>query len=235
MASKKNEQKALVKANKVLEGEILPPESKDAPKVDAPVGPTAEEHKAIDTSVRAKIAQYLEGKQSAHLAVIEALGWAAKHGDAHYMNVILDLLGGFNERPTADAENLRLWTGRKTAFEGPDGKPVTWMGFNTKATETKKAGFYVKSGVTAQFGRALFDELALKQGPRFMDRVAKAAKPADLETLLKLIAKFPDTVGSKEKKVVEAGSVPLPESLKRKLMEAAGEATTYASKITKAA
>lgn len=234
MASKKPG-KALVPAGKILEGEILPPESKPAPEVSAPVGPTAEEHKAIDTSVRAKIAHYLEGKQSAHLAVIEALGWAAKHGDAHYMNVILDLLGGFNERPTADAENLRLWTGRKTAFEGADGKLVTWMGYNTKATETKKAGFYVKSGVTAQFGRALFNELDLKQGDRFMDRVAKAAKPADLETLLKLIARFPDTVGSKEKKVVEAGSVPLPESLKRKLMEAAGEATTYASKITKAA
>lgn len=227
MAGKKSN-KALVPAETVLEGEILPPETVT---VEAPVGPTAEEHKATESSIRAKIAHYLEGKQSAHLAVIEGVMWAAKHGDAKYINLAFDLLGGFEERPSADADRLRMWCGKVTSFTNAQGKVQTWLGFNQKASDTKKAGFYVKSGLEPFAARLAMNETDLKQGPRFMDTQNKSPKPYGLEELLKAIAKFSDTVNSKEKKVVEAGSVPLPESLKRKLLEASAEATLMSAHI----
>jgi len=227
MAGKSNK-KALVPAEKPLDGEILPPVDKVEAKVNEP---TAEMHSAIDKAIRDGFAAYFAGKQAAHLSAVAAIMWAAKYGDARYLNVGFDLCGGFGEKPTADAENLRSWAGRISTYTGSDGKEAKWLGFNTKATEGRKAGFFVKSGLAPAAAREAMDELSLKQGPRFMDNIAKMSKPLSLEDVLRLISKFPDTVKSKEKKVVESGSVPLPASLVAKLMEASAEATMLSAHV----
>ncbi len=216
--------KALVPAETVLEGEIITPETVNA-------GPTKEMHSAIETSIRTKLAQYLAGKDAAHLAVIEAIMWAAKHGEAQYLNVAFDVLGGFDEKPSADAENLRSRRGKASAFTTADDKETTWLGYNQKASEGKKKGFFVKSGLQFAEARKNMDELALKQGPRFMDRIPKLSKPLTMEDVLRLAAKFSETVDNKEKKVIETGATPLPASFKAMLADVSSEAIKLSGQL----
>jgi len=195
--------------------------------VELVVEATAEERAAINTSIHTKIAAYLAGKTEAHLAVIEAVMWAAKYGDAHYINVAYELLGGFVEKPTADAQNLRVWCGVVSTYVGSDGKEAKWLGFNTKASEGKKAGFFVKSGLLPLAARNAMNETVLREGPRFMDRVAKSGNAMTIERLLAEVARMAETIDKKEKKVIESGedkSLPIPDSLLSKLMSVSADA-----------
>lgn len=218
--------------NEVNEVEVGPnevPVVAAEPRDDAShlVEATAEQRTAIDTSVRTKIASYLAGKTEAHLAVIEAVMWAAKYGDAHYINVAYDLLGGFVEKPTADAQNLRVWCGVVSTYVGADEKEAKWLGFNSKASEGKKAGFFVKSGLLPKTARDAMNETVLKQGPRFMDRIAKSGNAMTIEKLLAEIARVASTITKKEEKVIESGedkSLPIPNDLLSKLMVVSAEA-----------
>ncbi len=99
----------------------------------------------------------------------------------------------------SDADMLRSWCGKVSAYKTDDGKEHQWLGFKDKV-------FFVKKGTIAHRN---IDAKALFAGAKFYDKVSKAKTDPTLEEIIKYLASIEKNADKK----AENGGVSMPAEL----------------------